>query len=189
MWSARRVGCATALALACALAAIAPAGAAVPGSTQWVSVPSGFGPFPAQDVNESGGFNNLDRPDSVAASADGRYVVFASQSDGLVGDDDDHFNNIFVRDRVAGTTRLVSRASGASGAAANNYSYSPTISDDGRYVAFDSNATNLAANDTDTRADVYVRDLSTDTTTLLSQTTGVVRGQERRVVHRARHQR
>ncbi len=159
--------------LSCALAATATAGAAPPGSTLWVSVPSGFGPFPAQDVNESAGFyNNVDRPDSIGASADGRFVAFASQSDGLSDVDDDRLNGVFLRDRVAQTTTLISRVSGAAGAAANGDSYSPTISDDGRYVAFASRATNLAPEDLDTRVDVYVRDRQTETTTLLTQTLG-----------------
>ncbi|HMS61261.1 MAG TPA: hypothetical protein PKD63_03205, partial [Solirubrobacteraceae bacterium] len=157
-----------------ALAAAAPAGAATPGTTIWAGVPTGFGPFPAQDVNDSSTYSaTVDRPEHLGASADGRFVVFASDSDGLSPDDDNTLTNIFVRDRTSGTTTLVSRASGAAGAASNGFSSDPTISDDGRYVAFSSRADNLVANDTDTDSDVFVRDRQTDTTILVSETTGV----------------
>ena len=157
-----------------ALAAAVPAGAATPGSTIWAGVPSGFEPSPAQDVNDSGSYSApVDRPDHLGASADGRYVVFTSYSDGLSSQDDDTLANIFVRDRVAKTTTLVSRASGASGAPANGSSFDPTISDDGRYVAFSSTASNLAPDDTDTDGDIFVRDLQNATTMLISETTGI----------------
>ena len=159
---------------AAALATAAPAGAATPGTTIWAGVPAGFGPFPAQDVNDSGAYSSaVDRPDHLGASADGRYVVFASDSDGLSSEDDNTVTNIFVRDRTTGTTTLVSRASGAAGTPSNGSSSDPTISDDGRYVAFSSRADNLAAHDTDTDDDVFVRDRQTDTTILISETTGV----------------
>ena len=165
------------LTMAVALAAAAPAGAAGPGATIWAGVPSGFGPFPAQDVNASGTYSTtVDRPGRLGVSLDGRYVVFASQSDGLSADDDDRFTGIFVRDRVTGTTTLVSRASGAAGAAANGDSDDPTISDDGRYVAFSSEGSNLEAGDDDADSDIFVRDLQTATTTLASYRTGFLGG-------------
>jgi Tol biopolymer transport system component len=102
----------------------------------------------------------------VVASADGRYVVFESTADNLSDADNDAFVNIFLRDREAGTTELVSRATGAVGAGADADSTSPAISPEGRYVAFESRATNLG--DPDGDLDVFLRDLETDTTTVVS---------------------
>ena len=107
-------------------------------------------------------------------SADGRYVVFRSGADNLSSEDDDAVTNIFVRDLVAGTTILVSRASGAGGAPANGDSFEPDISADGRYVAFRSSADNLSSEDDDSVENLYVRDLVAQTTTLVSRATGPV---------------
>ena len=67
---------------------------------------------------------------------------------------------------------LVSRASGATGAKGDNSSISPAISGDGRFVAFASHATNLVPANDDAGSDVYVRDLQTNTTTLVSRAGG-----------------
>jgi Tol biopolymer transport system component len=107
----------------------------------------------------------------------GRYVVFTSQGSNLSPDDPDQAWDVFVRDTQTGTTTLVSRASGAAGAKGNGNLYSwpiaPSISADGRYVAFDSSASNLSPDDVDSIPDVYVRDLQAHTTTLVSDTGGV----------------
>lgn len=63
-------------------------------------------------------------------------------------------------------------ALGAGGIKGNDDSYRPSISADGRYVAFGSRAINLGAGDLDAIADVYVRDLDTGATTLVSRATG-----------------
>jgi Tol biopolymer transport system component len=96
-------------------------------------------------------------------SADGRYVVFSSTSSNLVAGDTNGLEDVFVRDLVAGTTTRVSLSSG--GAQADGQSLSPSISPDGRYVAFWSDATNLVAGDTNGLFDVFVRDLQAGTTT------------------------
>ena len=72
-------------------------------------------------------------------------MAFISQANNLSADDNDALTNVFVRDALAGTTELVSRAPGPAGAAANSISGGPTITADGRFVAFDSPATNLVA--------------------------------------------
>lgn len=105
-------------------------------------------------------------------SADGRYVAFDSLATNLSPDDPDTTQDIYVRDLQANTTTLVSRATGASGAKGNGASTQPSISDDGRYVAFNSAATNLSPDDADSTNDVYVRDLQTSTTYLASRATG-----------------
>jgi len=107
---------------------------------------------------------------SASISANGRYVAFASKATNLSDADRDRTTDIFVRDMKTGSVTLVSRADGANGAAADQDSYSPDISADGRYVAFVSSAKNLGFPDAGTQ--VYVRDLVSGTTTLASRGPG-----------------
>src|SRR3954454_17342181 len=76
-----------------------------------------------------------------AISADGRYVAFESSATNLVAGDSNLQPDIFVRDLRAGTTTLVSVGLGRQ--QANMDSYNPSVSADGRYVAFESFASNL----------------------------------------------
>ena len=94
-----------------------------------------------------------------AISGDGRLVAFSSPATNLSAADIDPELDVFVRDTVANTTTLVSRASGAGGAAGDDSSFGAAISDDGRVVAFGSHATNLSAADPLGDADTYVREL------------------------------
>ena len=105
-------------------------------------------------------------------SADGRFVAFHSLASNLSADDGDAIGDVYVRDMQANTTTLVSRASGASGAKGNGVSFPGSLSADGRFVAFTSSATNLSSDDGDTTSDVFVRDLQTNTTTLVSRAGG-----------------
>ncbi len=107
-----------------------------------------------------------------AISAEGRQVVFRSVAGNLSADESDAFNHVFVRDLVASTTTLASRAAGAAGAPADAGATSPGISADGRQVAFSSSADNLSIEDDDTVDDVFVRDLAAGTTTLASRASG-----------------
>ncbi len=100
-------------------------------------------------------------------SADGRYVVFASKSTNLDPDDADLQTDIFVRDLKSGETRLVSRAT--DGTKANRDCSHPDISGDGRYVVFASMADNLHPDDPDVIEDIFLRDLQTGTTFLVSR--------------------
>jgi Tol biopolymer transport system component len=109
---------------------------------------------------------------SPALSADGRYVVFSSLASTLSTEDDDFFRNVFVRDLATGTTTLVSRAAGAFGAAGDGHSFEPSLSGDGRLVAFSSEADNLSAEDDDASEDVYVRDLRVNAIVLVSRASG-----------------
>ena len=102
--------------------------------------------------------------ESLAGSMtpDGRFVVFVSYADNLVPNDTNFASDVFVRDRMLGTTVRVSVDS--NGNQGHGYSYLDrvrwrTISDDGRYVTFWSDAPDLVANDTNSVADVFVRDL------------------------------
>jgi Tol biopolymer transport system component len=103
---------------------------------------------------------------SSSISADGRFVAFASAADNLSDADDDAHSNVYVRDLQARTTTYVSRAAGEAG---HGFSARPSISADGRVVAFDSDATNLSDADHDGYGDVFVRDRQANTTTLVSR--------------------
>ena len=74
-------------------------------------------------------------------SGDGRYVVFVSEASNLLNDDENHASDVLLYDRETDALRWVSR--GADGASANGESTSPVISADGRFVAFQSDASNL----------------------------------------------
>lgn len=102
-----------------------------------------------------------------SVSADGRYVVFRSASSNLVSGDTNGSSDVFLRDRSTGTTSLVSVSS--NGTQANYGGDSPSISYDGRYVVFTTNATNLDTSDTYPGADIYLRDIINGTTTLISK--------------------
>lgn len=95
-------------------------------------------------------------------SADGRFVAFYSDATNLVDDELNGERNVFLRDREAGITTLVSVA--LNGAPANGPSLFPSISADGRYVAFQSQASNLVADDTNGVADIFVRDMEAGVT-------------------------
>src|SRR2546430_262258 len=81
-----------------------------------------------------------------AISPDGRFIAFISNATNLVSGDTNGFADVFVRDLKTHRTRRVSVSS--AGAQANGASYNPSISADGRFVAFYSGATNLVGNDT-----------------------------------------
>lgn len=106
-----------------------------------------------------------------AISADGRYVAFDTIASNLVSgmDPENDTSHIYVRDLKTKRTKLVSRASGSGGALANGDSKSASISGDGRYIAFLSRATNLDPQDGDQIEDVYVRDLRSNTTSLVTR--------------------
>lgn len=108
--------------------------------------------------------------DGRYVSSDGRYVTFSDASSNLVPGDTNLWPDVFVRDLEAGTTQRISVSS--AGAQANNESRYPTISADGRFVAFDSRASTLVTGDTNNTWDVFVRDRQTGTTTRVSVATG-----------------
>ncbi len=87
---------------------------------------------------------------------DGRFVTFYSASANLVPNDTNGLEDAFLRDRSAGTTERVSI--GAGGAEGNGYSFAFDLSDDARFIAFTSNASNLVPGDTNQTSDGFVRD-------------------------------
>jgi len=103
---------------------------------------------------------------SSSISGTGRWVAFASAAANLVPGDTNRTMDVFVRDRESGATERISVDPG--GVQSDGDSLAPAISADGRFVAFVSAATNLVAGDTNAVADVFVRDLATGRTERIS---------------------
>src|SRR5206468_1205887 len=101
-------------------------------------------------------------------SGDGSKIVFVSAADNLVAGDTNGVSDVFVADRATGAITRVSQA--ANGTEGDSLSENPTISRDGRYVAFASFASNLTASDTNGLEDVFLADLQANTRTLISAT-------------------
>ena len=110
--------------------------------------------------------NGGDTRSRPAISADGRFVAFSSRATNLVPGDTNGWEDVFVRDRWTGTTERVSVNS--AGTEGNGSSGNPSISADGRFVAFESYATNLVAEATNGYADVFVHDRQTGITERVS---------------------
>ncbi|MFT7485448.1 MAG: Tol biopolymer transport system component [Candidatus Paceibacteria bacterium] len=99
-------------------------------------------------------------------SFNGRYIAFESKASNLVSGDSNSLRDVFVHDRVTGVTSRVSES--GTGQQGNGESVDAFISPDGRYVAFESDATNLVPVDTNARRDVFVKDLQTGAVILAS---------------------
>jgi Tol biopolymer transport system component len=99
---------------------------------------------------------------ATSLSADGSLAIFFSNAPDVVAGDPGTDFDVFVRDRAAGTTSIVSVDS--SGAHGNGDSEQAVISPGGRFVAFRSRASNLVANDTNAEWDVFVHDRQTGAT-------------------------
>jgi Tol biopolymer transport system component len=99
-------------------------------------------------------------------SARGRFVAFSSEASNLVPNDTNGVSDTFVNDRRLGTTERVSLSS--DGSEGNGESRSASISPDGRFVVFDSFASNLVEGDTNGTLDVFVHDRKLDTTERVS---------------------
>ena len=107
-----------------------------------------------------------------AISYDGRFVAFESAADNLVPGDTNGWPDIFVRDRLLGTTERISVTS--AGGQGDGPSYHPALSYDGRYIVFSSDATNLVPGDTNGAADVFLKDRQTGVLSRVSVTsTGI----------------
>jgi Tol biopolymer transport system component len=124
------------------------------GLTTRVSVATG-----GAESNRGGSF-------SPSISADGRYVAFYANAGALVADDSNRAADVFVHDRQTGETTRVSLSS--EGIEADGGSYDPSISPDGRFVSFYSEAPNLVPHDGNDRTDVFVRDRTAGTTVRIS---------------------
>jgi Ca2+-binding RTX toxin-like protein len=109
-------------------------------------------------VSSSGGTSANGFSSHASISADGRYVAYESQASNLVAGDTNGATDIFVTDMDTGLTTRVSTT--AAGGQADNYSFNPVISADGRYVAFTSNS-QLAQGTESFAPNVFVKDLQT----------------------------
>lgn len=108
----------------------------------------------------------------AGVSADGRYVTFKSNAP-IVGVDLGH---VYVRDRQTGMCTRMSLNTSGTGVAA--YGHTPSISADGRHVAFASGAANLVSGDTNARQDIFVRDRQTSTTVRINLGPGGVQADD-----------
>lgn len=111
---------------------------------------------------------------SPAISLDGRFVAFVSYASNLVAGDTNGARDVFVHDRLTGETKRVSVTS--TGIQADNWSQEPSISADGRYVAFISYAANLVEGDSNGRHDVFVHDRQNGITSRVSVTSTAEQG-------------
>ncbi|BAY27535.1 hemolysin-type calcium-binding region [Calothrix sp. NIES-2100] len=112
----------------------------------------------------SNGTEGDDSSFSPSISSDGRYITYISAATNLVANDSNFQSDVFVYDRNTQQTTRVNLA--GNGTQANFSSSSPSISGDGRYVAFDSLANNLVLNDTNNGRDIFVYDRSSTFNTI-----------------------
>jgi len=146
----------------------APAGQRVRASVIASQLPPGPAPAP---------FGGGDSYNAVA-TPNGRYVIFASTANNLVAGSNnavllDYFPahmNVFLRDRQMGTTLLASMNAAGTGGG-NDDSWPDAVSADGRYVLFESAASDLVPNDTNGAKDIFLRDTVNGTTALVSVST------------------
>ncbi len=115
--------------------------------------------------NESSGGGGGDG-DTPRISSDGRFVAFASFASNLVANDTNGNSDVFVHDRQTGTTTRISVSStGTQGSGLSDF---PTISGDGRFVAFRSAANDLVPNDTNFAGDIFLHDRQSGSTSRIS---------------------
>jgi len=105
----------------------------------------------------------------ASISSDGRFIAYSSYASNIVLGDTNNEHDVFLWDRQTASTTKVSVAT--DGGPTNGGSYSPSVSDDGRYVTFQSGASNVVPDDTkDWMDDVFVRDRQTGSTIRVSET-------------------
>jgi Tol biopolymer transport system component len=154
-------------AFAAALLLASPAHAVLPGSTILVDRPAGFGALPFDGIGDS-------EVGANALSSDGCFVVFSSHADVLSAVDENAAENVFRLDLCRPGVPLAQVNTSSDGAPAEAFSDSDraTISADGRYVAFRSDAANLVPGVTARADEIFVKDLATGTLELASRGEG-----------------
>ena len=123
---------------------------------------------------DSAGVQGNDTSSDPSLSANGRVVAFQSFATNLVAGDTNGAGDVFVHDRRTGQTVRVSVDS--AGVQGNSSSFDPSLSANGRWVAFQSFATNLVAGDTNGDCDVFVHDLTTGETVRVSVNSAGIQG-------------
>ncbi|MGN6577603.1 MAG: TolB family protein [Nocardioides sp.] len=141
---------------------VAGVAVATGGATAGAAEPPELGPIERVSVSLDGGEGDAWSYLGSSLSGDGRFVAFSSESSDLVEGDTNGVSDVFVRDRQSGTTERLSVGPG--GSQSQGSSVSPRISDDGRYVAFLSDATDLDVDGPTPAGGIYVRDLLTSST-------------------------
>lgn len=131
--------------------------------------PAGLPPVPAAPAGANSAAADDLTYSSCAISDDGTRVALMTPGRFVVEDTDGGIEDIYVWDVPTGTMTLVSRADGPAGADADAPAFGPSMTRDGRSVAFWTRATNLSGEDPDPVADVFVRDLQAGTTTWVSR--------------------
>jgi Tol biopolymer transport system component len=161
------IALATAALAAGLLLLASPAHALPPGATVLVDRPPGFGALPFDGVGDS-------EVGANALSSNGCFIVFSSHSDVLSATDDDAAENVFRLDVCRPGFPLAQVNTGSDGTPAEPLSDSEgaTISADGRYVAFSSDAANLVPGVTAREDEIFVKDLVTGTLELASRGDG-----------------
>ena len=122
------------------------------------------------------GATGFDDSQHASLSADGRYVAFSSEASEFIlpFDTNGITSDIFVHDLSTGSTTVVNLSTtGAQGNAASNW---PSISADGRFVAYESVASNLVPGDTNGRYDIFIRDRQIGETTRVSLSSAAAQG-------------
>jgi Tol biopolymer transport system component len=122
----------------------------------------------------SGGMPGNDDSSSARISNNGRYVVFHSDAHNLVEGDTNNASDIFLRDIKKGTTRLISVNS--SGGQGNGGSYHAHISNNGRYIVYASDASNLVEGDNNNARDIFLYDTKKGTTRIVSNSSLGIQG-------------
>lgn len=115
---------------------------------------------------DSSGLEGNSTSGSASVSNSGQYVVFTSFASNLVPGDTNNRDDVFLRNRETGETSRISVSS--VGGEGNHNSHTPSISEDARYIAFESTATNLVAGDTNSRSDIFVHDRMSGQTSRVS---------------------
>jgi Tol biopolymer transport system component len=116
----------------------------------------------------TGGTESNEQSRCAGITPDGRYVIFSSYGSNLVVGDTNMLEDAFRHDLLTGTTILISLSSGTPGVQANAAAAATSISADGRFVTFTSDAYNLVFGDKNGMTDVFVRDVAANTTTRVS---------------------
>lgn len=143
-----------------------------------------LGSAPAQATPTEFGVDGETRANAPSTlpdiSSGGRWVVFGSLATDLATGDTNGKSDIFIRDTVYKKTRLVTKS--YTGGPANGNSSEPQVSDDGRFVVYMSDASNLVSGDTNGKTDIFRTDLSNGKTQRISTTAsgGQLKGVSRR---------
>jgi Domain of unknown function (DUF4347)/Concanavalin A-like lectin/glucanases superfamily/PA14 domain/RTX calcium-binding nonapeptide repeat (4 copies)/Calx-beta domain/WD40-like Beta Propeller Repeat len=115
--------------------------------------------------SQTGETKNIAQGNNQSLNDDGRYIAFESSASNLVTNDTNNQQDIFVYDRQTGVTKNITQLG-------NGESRFASISGDGRYIVFDSMASNLVVNDKNSQRDVFVHDLQTKETKIITQGNG-----------------